>query len=109
MFYVSVEQFPLVEGRCFHVENSHANRGGFHLRLRTAPREGDYGFGHTSTLRLHTLLYQAQSVDVGLEVDHRVHWTYNYPEAVEFVTTEENVRAGAPILQTRRTRRKKVA
>lgn len=101
-FLIDQEDFDLVVGHSWCVENDNAHVGRYHYRISS----------RISTIkwRLHSYLFYIESIAVGLEVDHLDHFTDNRKCSIDFVTKEENVRRGAAAGHTsKNTRTRKVA
>lgn len=96
-FLVDVDKFPLVEGRSWYVMNTRSHVGDTHLVIVTNnPKPGT---------RLHWLLYEKETIQVGLSTDHLYHWTDCRRASVEFVPIQLNQSRGAAAFHSGRKKR----
>ena len=97
-FLIDADMFKHVEGRSWYVMNTRSHVGETHLTIvSNSPKRGS---------RLHWVLYQEETLDVGLSTDHLYHWTDNRRDSVEFVPLSENQSRGAAAYHSGRKNRK---
>lgn len=96
-FIIDSDLFHLVEGRSWSVLNDSSHKGGVHYNIR-ARVEGKMKC-------VHWVLFQEETIDIGLTTDHLYHWLDNRRSSVAFVSMEENLKRG-PAAYHRKSRKR---